>query len=114
VLITRQQNVFAGFFRFFSRAFKGFHAVVDDDGTTPERRVCRFYAGRFMMGVAGALAGADAEPVSQPRGGAQPFWVGLFYTVNAIAGILVSLGWQNALTAGRSQTDYVLLPDGGG
>lgn len=23
--------------------------------------------------------------------GAQPFWVGLFYTVNAIAGILVSL-----------------------
>ena len=24
--------------------------------------------------------------------GAQPFWVGLFYTVNAIAGILVSLG----------------------
>lgn len=65
--------------------------MVDDDGATPERRVCRFYAGGLYDGRGGGAAGADAEPVSQPRGGAQPFWVGLFYTVNAIAGILVSL-----------------------
>ena len=33
--------------------------------------------------------------------GAQPFWVGLFYTVNAIAGIPVSRGWRNDPTADR-------------
>ena len=45
------------------------HAVVDDDGATPERRVCRFYAGGLYDGRGGGAAGADAEPVSQPRGG---------------------------------------------
>ena len=47
-------------------------------------------------GRGGRIAGADVEFVSQPRSGAQPFWVGLFYTVNAIAGILVSLALASA------------------
>jgi hypothetical protein len=88
--ITRQQKL-CWLFSFTSRVLRTFHAVVDDDGTTAERRVCRLYAGCFYDGRGGRVAGADVEFVSQPRSGAQPFWVGLFYTVNAIAGILVSL-----------------------
>lgn len=46
----------------------------------------------FMMGVAGALQAPTLSLFLSREVGAQPFWVGLFYTVNAIAGILVSLG----------------------
>ncbi|MDF3829147.1 MULTISPECIES: sugar efflux transporter [unclassified Pseudocitrobacter] len=45
----------------------------------------------FMMGVAGALQAPTLSLFLSREVGAQPFWVGLFYTVNAIAGILVSL-----------------------
>ena len=44
-----------------------------------------------MMGVAGALQAPTLSLFLSREVGAQPFWVGLFYTVNAIAGILVSL-----------------------
>ena len=46
----------------------------------------------FMMGVAGALQAPTLSLYLSREVGAQPFWVGLFYTVNAIAGIVVSLG----------------------
>jgi len=46
----------------------------------------------FMMGVAGALQAPTLSLFLSREVGAEPFWVGLFYTVNAIAGILVSLG----------------------
>lgn len=36
-------------------------------------------------------AGTDAKLFLSREVGAQPFWIGLFYTVNAVAGILVSL-----------------------
>ena len=45
----------------------------------------------FMMGIAGALQAPTLSLFLSREVGAQPFWVGLFYTVNAIAGILVSL-----------------------
>ncbi|CAH3385373.1 Sugar efflux transporter A [Citrobacter freundii] len=45
----------------------------------------------FMMGVAGALQAPTLSLFLSREVGAQPFWVGLFYTVNAIAGIVVSL-----------------------
>ncbi|MCO4158950.1 sugar efflux transporter [Citrobacter amalonaticus] len=45
----------------------------------------------FMMGVAGALQAPTLSLFLSREVGAQPFWVGLFYTVNAIAGIGVSL-----------------------
>jgi len=45
----------------------------------------------FMMGVAGALQAPTLSLFLSREVGAQPFWVGIFYTVNAIAGILVSL-----------------------
>ena len=45
----------------------------------------------FMMGVAGALQAPTLSLFLSREVGAQPFSVGLFYTVNAIAGILVSL-----------------------
>ncbi|WEF27414.1 sugar efflux transporter [Klebsiella aerogenes] len=45
----------------------------------------------FMMGVAGALQAPTLSLFLSREVGAPPFWVGLFYTVNAIAGILVSL-----------------------
>ncbi|EPS9347238.1 MFS transporter [Citrobacter freundii] len=46
----------------------------------------------FMMGVAGALQTPTLSLFLSREVGAQPFWVGLFYTVNAIVGIVVSLG----------------------
>ncbi|BEG45735.1 sugar efflux transporter SetA [Escherichia coli] len=45
----------------------------------------------FMMGVAGALQAPTLSLFLSHEVGAQPFWIGLFYTVNAIAGIGVSL-----------------------
>lgn len=45
----------------------------------------------FMMGVAGALQAPTLSLFLSRDVGAQPFWIGLFYTVNAIAGIGVSL-----------------------
>lgn len=69
----------------------------------------------FMIGVAGALQAPTLSLFLSREVGAQPFWVGLFYTVNAIAGIWSASGWQNALTnRAIAKTDYVLLPDGGG
>ncbi len=45
----------------------------------------------FLMGVAGALQAPTLSLFLSREVGAQPFWIGLFYTVNAIAGIGVSL-----------------------
>ena len=45
----------------------------------------------FIMGVAGALQAPTLSLFLSREVGAQPFWIGLFYTVNAIAGIGVSL-----------------------
>ena len=45
----------------------------------------------FMMGVAGALQAPTLSLFLSREVGVPPFWVGLFYTVNAIAGIVVSL-----------------------
>ncbi len=45
----------------------------------------------FMMGIAGALQAPTLSLFLSREVGAEPFWVGLFYTVNAIAGILISL-----------------------
>ncbi len=45
----------------------------------------------FMMGIAGALQAPTLSLFLSREVSAEPFWVGLFYTVNAIAGILVSL-----------------------
>ena len=45
----------------------------------------------FMMGVAGALQAPTLSLFLSREVEVRPFWVGLFYTVNAIAGIGVSL-----------------------
>ncbi|AIR02902.1 sugar transporter [Pluralibacter gergoviae] len=45
----------------------------------------------FMVGVAGALQAPTLSLFLSREVGAQPFWVRLFYTVNAIAGIVISL-----------------------
>lgn len=45
----------------------------------------------FMMGIAGALQAPTLSLFLTREVQVRPFWVGLFYTVNAIAGILVSL-----------------------
>ncbi|EMR7753462.1 sugar efflux transporter SetA [Escherichia coli] len=63
--------------------------------TTMARRMNGVYAAfmlvAFMMGVAGALQAPTLSLFLSREVGAQPFWIGLFYTVNAIAGIGVSL-----------------------
>lgn len=63
--------------------------------TTMGRRLNGIYAAfmlvAFMMDVAGALQAPTLSLFLSREVGAQPFWVGLFYTVNAIAGIGVSL-----------------------
>ncbi|EQA0685997.1 sugar efflux transporter SetA [Escherichia coli] len=62
---------------------------------TMARRMNSVYAAfmlvAFMMGVAGALQAPTLSLFLSREVGAQPFWIGLFYTVNAIAGIGVSL-----------------------
>ncbi|EGM6030424.1 sugar efflux transporter SetA [Escherichia coli] len=62
---------------------------------TMARRMNGVYAAfmlvAFMMGVAGALQAPTLSLFLSREVGAQPFWSGLFYTVNAIAGIGVSL-----------------------
>ena len=62
---------------------------------TMARRMNGVYAAfmlvAFMMGVAGALQAPPLSLFLSREVGAQPFWIGLFYTVNAIAGIGVSL-----------------------
>lgn len=62
---------------------------------TMARRMNGVYAAfmlvAFMMGVAGALQAPTLSLFLSLEVGAQPFWIGLFYTVNAIAGIGVSL-----------------------
>lgn len=62
---------------------------------TMARRMNGVYAAfmlvAFMMGVAGALQAPTLSLFLSHEVGAQPFWIGLFYTVNAIAGIGVSL-----------------------
>ncbi|EFH2928103.1 sugar efflux transporter SetA [Escherichia coli] len=62
---------------------------------TVARRMNGVYAAfmlvAFMMGVAGALQAPTLSLFLSREVGAQPFWIGLFYTVNAIAGIGVSL-----------------------
>ncbi|KAB8306170.1 MFS transporter [Erwinia endophytica] len=45
----------------------------------------------FMVGVAGALQAPTLSLFLTREVDVRPFWVGLFYTVNAIAGIVVSL-----------------------
>ncbi|HGU5621626.1 TPA: sugar efflux transporter SetA [Escherichia coli] len=61
---------------------------------TMARRMNGVYAAfmlvAFMMGVAGALQAPTLSLFLSREVGAQPFWIGLFYTVNAIAGIGVS------------------------
>ncbi|EFB6868233.1 sugar efflux transporter SetA [Escherichia coli] len=62
---------------------------------TMARRMNGVYAAfmlvAFMMGVAGALQAPTLSLFLSREVGAQPFWIGLFYTVNAITGIGVSL-----------------------
>ncbi len=62
---------------------------------TMARRMNGVYAAfmlvAFMMGVAGALQAPTLSLYLSREVGAQPFWIGFFYTVNAIAGIGVSL-----------------------
>lgn len=62
---------------------------------TMGRRLNGIYAAfmmvAFMIGVAGALQAPTLSLFLSREVGVQPFWVGLFYTVNAIAGIAVSL-----------------------
>ncbi|EFA4140315.1 sugar efflux transporter SetA [Escherichia coli O128:H42] len=62
---------------------------------TMARRMNGVYAAfmlvAFMMGGGGALQAPTLSLFLSREVGAQPFWIGLFYTVNAIAGIGVSL-----------------------
>ena len=50
-----------------------------------------FMAVTFMVGVASALQAPTLSLFLSREVDVRPFWVGLFYTVNALAGIVVSL-----------------------
>ncbi|ADU67971.1 MFS transporter [Pantoea sp. At-9b] len=50
-----------------------------------------FMAVSFMVGVAGALQAPTLSLFLTREVQVRPFWVGLFFTVNAIAGIVISL-----------------------
>jgi len=63
---------------------------------TMARRMNGVYAAfmlvAFMMGIAGALQMPTLSLFLSREVGAQPFWIGLFYTANAVVGIIISLG----------------------
>lgn len=110
--ITRQQIIPAGF---ILAALKRERMIWI---MTMARRMNGVYAAfmlvAFMMGVAGALQAPTLSLFLSREVGAQPFWIGLFYTVNAIAGIGVSL-WlakRSDSQGDRRKTDYILLFDG--
>ena len=50
-----------------------------------------FMVTSFMIGVAGALQAPTLSLFLTREVQARPFWVGLFFTLNAIAGIVVSM-----------------------
>lgn len=50
-----------------------------------------FMAVTFMVGIAGALQAPTLSLFLSREVDVRPFWIGLFYTVNAVAGIVVSL-----------------------
>ncbi|CUU22943.1 MFS transporter [Duffyella gerundensis] len=62
---------------------------------TRQRRINPVYAAfmavSFMVGVAGALQAPTLSLFLAREVDVRPFWIGLFYTVNAVAGIAVSL-----------------------
>lgn len=62
---------------------------------TKGRRINPVYAAfmvvAFMMGIAGALQAPTLSLFLTREVQVRPFWVGLFYTANAVVGILVSL-----------------------
>ena len=58
-----------------------------------------FLAVSFVVGVAGALQAPTLSLFLTREVQVRPFWVGLFFTVNAVAGIIISL-----LVAKRSDT----------
>ncbi|EOS95038.1 MFS transporter [Erwinia tracheiphila] len=55
------------------------------------RRINPFMTVSFMVGVAGALQAPTLSLFLTREVAVRPFWVGLFYTVNAVAGIGVSV-----------------------
>jgi len=62
----------------------------------------------FMIGVAGALQAPTLSLFLSREVGVQPFWVGLFYTVNAVAGIAVSL-WLAKRSDSRGDRRTLIL-----
>lgn len=50
-----------------------------------------FMVASFMIGVAGALQAPTLSLFLTREVQARPFWVGLFFTINAVAGIVVSM-----------------------
>ena len=79
---------------------------------TMARRMNGVYAAfmlvAFMMGVAGALQAPTLSLFLSREVGAQPFWIGLFYTVNAIAGIGVSL-WLAKRSASQGDRRKLII-----
>ncbi len=68
-----------------------------------------FMAVAFMMGVAGALQAPTLSLFLTREVQAPPFWVGLFYTVNAVAGIAVSLVLAKRSDAGGDRRKLILF-----
>ncbi|HGF6181217.1 TPA: sugar efflux transporter SetA [Escherichia coli] len=80
---------------------------------TMARRMNGVYAAfmlvAFMMGVAGALQAPTLSLFLSREVGAQPFWIGLFYTVNAIAGIGVSLWLAKRSDSQRDRRKLIIF-----
>lgn len=52
----------------------------------------------FLAGIAGALQAPTLSLFLTTEVKVRPLWVGLFYTVNAVAGIIVSFCWPSVRT----------------
>jgi len=63
----------------------------------------------FMMGIAGALQAPTLSLFLTREVEVQPLWVGLFYTVNAVVGIIVSLFLAKRSDASGDRRKLIML-----
>lgn len=69
----------------------------------------RFLCGGFSFRHRGCVASPDIKPVLSTELKVRPLWVGLFYTVNAIAGITVSFLLAKRSDLGGDRRKLILI-----
>jgi SET family sugar efflux transporter-like MFS transporter len=97
------------------RFHKDLRMLVDDDGATPERRVCRFYAGGLYDGRGGALQAPTLSLFLSREVGRSRSGLACFTPSTPLPGSWSASRWRNDRTARAiAAADPVLLRHGRG